>query len=361
MHKRSNRRGRQNTSRAVALVDQAAPIDGEVLPASASSTKGDQIQAFDFGDPEPVLSRASMLDLVQCNPNTHWFEPPLSLEGLARSFRASPHHSSAIILKRNMLAASLDPTPWLSRRDFAGMVQDYLIFGNCYARAILNRFGTPIRLEHALAKYIRRGLDMERYWWTPAYNKQQQYEAGEIVHILAPDINQEVYGIPEYISALQAALLNENATLFRRRYYENGSHAGYILYATGDFATGDVDKMRDALKRSKGPGNFRNLFVHATGGKENGIKLLPIAEAGAKDAFLDIKNATRDDILAAHRVPPQLMGIVPANAGGFGDIGKATDTFFELELEPLQSAFLELNDTLGVEAIRFKERARAAA
>jgi len=66
-------------------------------------------------------------------------------------------------------------------------------------------------------------------------------------------------------------------------------------------------------------------------------------------------------VLAAHRVPPQLLGIVPANAGGFGDVTKATDAFFELEIEPLQSVFLELNDVLGLDAIRFRERTKAAA
>lgn len=341
----------------------AGPIVGEVLPAlasSASSTRSPDVSAFMFGDPEPVLSRAGMLDLIHCTTNSRWYEPPISLNGLGRAFHASPHHSSAIILKRNMLAASLAPTPYLSRRDFAAMVQDYLIFGNAYARQVMNRAGGVLRAEHCLAKYMRRGVDLARYWWVPAYNCEAQFEAGEVAHLMAPDFNQEIYGIPEYISALQAALLNENATLFRRRYYENGSHAGYILYATGDFAEGDIDAMRDALKRSKGPGNFRNLFVHSKAGKENGIKLLPIAEVAARDEFLGIKNTTRDDVLAAHRVPPQLLGVVPANTGGFGDPAKATDQFFELEISPLQSAFLELNDILGVEAIRFQERARAA-
>ena len=81
---------------------------------------------------------------------------------------------------------------------------------------------------------------------------------------------------------------------------------------------------------------------------------------GAKDDFLGIKNTTRDDILAAHRVPPQLLGIVPANAGGFGDVTKATDAFFELEIEPLQSVFRELNEMVGVDVIRFRERPKLA-
>jgi hypothetical protein len=38
---------------------------------------------------------------------------------------------------------------------------------------------------------------------------------------------------------------------------------------------------------------------------------------------------------------------VPANAGGFGDVTKATDAFFELEIAPLQTVFLELNEALA--------------
>lgn len=57
--------------------------------------------------------------------------------------------------------------------------------------------------------------------------------------------------------ALQSAWLNESATLFRRRYYKNGSHAGFILYMT-DAASSqeDVDNLRQALRDSKVPGNF---------------------------------------------------------------------------------------------------------
>jgi PBSX family phage portal protein len=346
MSKRARRMNRRESAEAA---------QGAIV--AANDNRG--VTAFTFGDPEPVLSRATMLDMLECYHNQRWYEPPLSLDGLARAYRASPHHSSAIILKRNMLAASLEPTPILSRAAFAGMVQDYLVFGNCYAQEIRNRLGGVLRLDHSLAKFTRRGVEPGHFWWVPGYRNEAEFDVGTVHHLKAADINQEIYGLPEYLSALQSALLNENATLFRRRYYENGSHAGYILYATGEFADGDVDAMRDALKRSKGPGNFRNLFVHSPSGKETGIQLKAIAEVGAKDEFMSIKNTTRDDVLAAHRVPPQLLGIVPANAGGFGDVTKATDAFYELEIEPLQSVFLELNNQLGFEAVRFRIRESA--
>lgn len=52
------------------------------------------------------------------------------------------------------------------------------------------------------------------------------FTPGSIFHLLEPDINQEIYGLPGYLSAIPSILFNESATLFRRKYYINGSHAG---------------------------------------------------------------------------------------------------------------------------------------
>lgn len=56
-----------------------------------------------------------------------------------------------------------------------------------------------------------------------------------------------------------------------------------------------------------------------------------------------------------HRVPPQLMGIIPSNAGGFGDVEKAAGLFNGLEIEPLNARLRELNDWIGIEVVRFRQ------
>lgn len=173
--------------------------------------------------------------------------------------------------------------------------------------------------------------------------------------LLEPDIDQEVYGLPDYIGSLQSAWLNESATLFRRRYYLNGSHAGFIMYVNDEaHDKNDINAMRQALRDSKGPGNFRNLFLYAPKGKKDGVQIIPVSEVAAKDEFWNIKNITRDDQLAGHRIPPQLMGIIPSNTGGFGDVEKAARVFVANELEPLQQTMLEINDRIGEEVIRFR-------
>ncbi|WP_267382625.1 MULTISPECIES: phage portal protein [unclassified Sphingomonas] len=348
----------RSRARAMSRAESGAAKPGAIV---AHVAREGGVEAFTFGDPEPVLDQHMLVDMVECWSNGRFYIPPLPMDGLARAFRVSPHHSSAIMLKRNLLVGSFDPTPLLGRGEFEKLVQDYLVFGNGYLQRVRNLVGGPLRMMHAPAKFTRRGVVPGTFFWAPYNVPETEFEPGSIVQVMQPDVNQEIYGVPEYLSALQSALLNEAATLFRRRYYLNGSHAGYILYATGDIDANDTDAIKDALRKSKGPGNFRNLFVHAPGGKDGSLKILPIAEVGAKDEFLGIKNATRDDVLAAHRVPPQLIGIVPAQGSALGNPLQATAMFFELEIAPLQARLLDINDWLGVEAVRFKPRAQPAA
>ncbi len=52
-------------------------------------------------------------------------------------------------------------------------------------------------------------------------------------------------------------------------------------------------------------------------------------------SFLNIKKREPDDMMAAHRVPPQMMGIMPNNVGIWG-CGEASRVFVRNELIPLQ-------------------------
>lgn len=114
-----------------------------------------------------------------------------------------------------------------------------------------------------------------------------------------------------------------------------------------------MKNIRGAMKSAKGPGNFRNLFMYSPNGKKDGIQIIPLSEVAAKDEFLSIKNVSRDDMMAAHRVPPQMMGIMLSNVGGFGDVEKASKVFVRNELIPLQSRLVEINNWLGEEVIKF--------
>lgn len=328
----------------------------EALKASKQPAKTHSPIELTFGDPVPVMDRNDFLSYVECVAIDKYYEPPVSLEGLSRTFRAATHHSSPIYVKRNILVSTFLPHKLLKQQDFSRWSLDYLIFGNGYLEVRKNKLHQPLEIKSSLAKFTRRGIDLQSFWFVNEWNKAYEFEQGSIFHLPEPDINQEVYGVPEYLSALNSIWLNESATLFRRKYFENGQHAGYIMYLTDQAQNQtDVDNIRNAMKSARGRGNFRNLFMYAPNGKKDGIQIIPLSEVTAKDEFFNIKNVTRDDMLSAHRVPPQMMGIIPNNTGGFGDVKKASQVFVQNELIPLQERMKEFNEWFGDEVIRFKE------
>ncbi|MEY2883065.1 MAG: hypothetical protein RL490_789 [Pseudomonadota bacterium] len=312
----------------------------EVAESSTEPGKPPAMQAFAFGDPEPVLDRREFLDSLECWRNGRWYEPPISMHALSRSFRVGPHHSSAIYAKRNMMSSRFIPSRWMDRETFEGLVLDFLALGNCYVEERQSLLREPMRYQRSMARYTRRGVEPGTFFFVEDWRVETALRPGSVLQIMEADLNQEIYGIPDYLSGLQSAFLNEGATLFRRRYYLNGSHAGFIMYVSDPAQNEkDIEAMRQALKDSKGPGNFRNLFMYSPNGKKDGIQIIPISEVAAKDEFLGIKNTTRDDVLAAHRVPPQLLGVVPQNSGGFGDVLRATDAFYWAEIARLELKF----------------------
>ncbi|NWD70784.1 phage portal protein [Pseudomonas gingeri] len=341
---RRNRHGQQMTA-PKALEQQT------FIPREAEAPG--RIEAFSFGEPMPVLSGREVFDYLECWFNGRWYEPPISLRGLARSVGSSVHLHSGLMFKRNLLSKTFIPHRLLSRAAFEQFALDFLCLGNGYLESRRSMLGTVRELVPPLAKYMRPGKD-GRYFMVQDWQQEHEFEPGSIFHLREADLHQEIYGLPEWISALQSALLNESATLFRRKYYENGSHAGFILYMTDPAQSeADVDELRKALKDSKGPGNFRNLFVYSPNGKKDGIQLIPVSEVAAKDEFNSIKNQTRDDVLASLRIPPQLMGIVPQNAGGFGSIRDATEVWIKNELEPVQIRMAQVNDRFSEEVMKF--------
>lgn len=210
------------------------------------------IEAFTFGDPTPVLDQRGILDYLECWRNGRFYEPPVDLHGLSRTTRANPYLHSGLTFKRNMLVRTFRPHRLLSREAFAQLALDYTTFGMAYVERRRALSGVAHSLAVPLAQYMRRGVEQGEFFQVRAGRIEHEFPAGEVFQLREADADQEVYGLPEWMPAVQSALLNESATLFRRKYYNNGSHAGFILYLTDSQPEGgDVDKLREALRQSQ--------------------------------------------------------------------------------------------------------------
>lgn len=335
--------------------NRTAQNSGAAQPDIADALKSNPaMSAFTFDGPYSVTDSFDLLDNMYCADNGRYFETPVDWYGLARSFGQASWHQSALYFKRNALTGCFIPHPLLSRQAFSAFVLDWFVFGNCYLERRRNRFNEPLTLRHIPAKYTRRGSDLDTYWFIRQWKDEYEFKPGEVCHVMNPDIHQEIYGMPEYMGALLSAGLSHSADKFRKLYYENGSHAGCILYVgAAQVDQKSIEVVQKTLSEARGKGAFKNVLIHAPGGGKDGVQLLPFSQISAKDEFLNIKSVTRDDILAAHRVPPQLMGAMPEGNGSFGDVEKAARVFAINELNPVMEALKHVNDWLGQEVIRF--------
>lgn len=317
-----------------------------------------QCAAFTFDNPVPVMGAYDLLDCMECAKNGKWYETPIDFYSIAKAFRSAVHHESPLLFKRNVIMSCFIPHKSLTYKEMSAYVLDYLVFGNAYFERRRNMLGGLLELKRSPAKYTRRGVDLDNYFFLQTWRDAHEFKPGDIFHLVNPDINQEIYGLPEYLAGLISATLNKSATTFRVNYYENGSHAGVIVYLNDALADPNgVDELKGALQKSRRDGTFKNLFVYAANGKKDGIQILPFSQIAAKDEFMNVKEATRDDLLAMHRVPPQLMGIVPTGSGSFGDVEKAAKVFAINELAPIMQSLKSVNEWVGEEVVRFGEYA----
>lgn len=336
----------------------------ENIETAKMNSGGVLMETFAFGDSVSTVTGRDLWGYFEGMwRNGDYYEPPLPFTGLAKSFRMAPHHESAVRFKVNQLNRHFIPSKWMDAETHHRIALDLIQMGNIFIEEIPNRLGKPMAYRHALALHMRVGVEAGRYFWVKPEPTgfggsiaDHEFTKGTVTHIMVPDIEQEIYGLPEWLSALQSGLLNESATLFRRRYFDNGAHAGFVFYLSDpNISEKDANAIREQLKAAKGVGNFKNLFIHSPDGKKDGVQIMPIAEVAAKDEFLGIKNMTQQDILSVHRLPPQVLGIIPQNNGGFGDVRSAMDVVFENEIMPIMTMMRQINDRVGLPVITYRD------
>lgn len=275
--------------------------------------------------------------------------------------RANAHHGAIPKFKRNMLLREFIPSEGCSTRTMGRAGLDFMVFGEAYFLRQFNLMGQVLQLDHLPAINMRIKVD-GGYVMLQPNGKEIEFDQDEIEHVMDYDVEQDIYGVPDYLGGMQALLLNEAATLFRRRYYSNGAHAGYIFYTNDpNLSDEDEEELQAQISASKGVGNFRSMFVNIPGGAEKAIQIIPVGDFQAKDELEKVKNITRNDVIAAWRMNPALAGIIPENSAGFGDIEKIDRVYTANEIRPICQLFDQVNEVLRADRrIAWREPPTAA-
>ncbi|NHB87177.1 phage portal protein [Photorhabdus tasmaniensis] len=290
-----------------------------------------------FGEPEPILTTGTDYNHVYYDNNYDYWQLPIDRLSLSQLPNLNGQHGGVIYARRNMITCDyLDGG--LSAEQLEGCLLDYLLFGDVPILKVRNGWGEVIGLEPLPSLYMRRRKTEE--FVILQKGPPLVYPPEDIIFLKQYDPQQQIYGLPDYIGGIHSVLLNSEATIFRRRYYHNGAHMGFILYANDPNISNEVEQeIKNKIEQSKGVGNFRNMFISIPKGDPDGIKIINIGDVSAADEFSNIKSITAQDVFTAHRFPAGLGGIIPTNGVVMPNPETVRDTYRKDEAIPVQRKF----------------------
>lgn len=172
----------------------------------------------------------------------------------------------------------------------------------------------------------------------------------EVVMLRIPFLRDRRYGLPRWVSSVRAIGLDNNAIDYNSNFFANSAIPDLVLIIEGGEFTPEVEE------------EVKNFLVREFKGVENSHRTLyiPVPDPNVKVrleklnmevrdmAFARLRELNRDEIIAAHGVPPRILGVMAAGAlGGGGEVGGQILVFDQVTLQP-RRRYLEkvLNKTI---------------
>lgn len=312
-----------------------------INPFKRKKAKTTRMSSISFERPETVLTDLTYYYGARNEYESDCYILPVDRLALSQLPNINAQHGGIVQARRNMLLSTYK-SGGLNNMQAMGAFLDLIIFGDCYLLKLRNVLGNVVGLMPLMSLYIRAQKNQDENeitgWVFPNKNETIIYSVDDVIQVKMPDTQQHVYGLPDYMGGVNSAMLNSESTMFRRRYYNNGAHMGYIFYVNDPNISDEVEnEIKERIENSKGVGNFKNMFVSIPEGNPEGIKLIPVGDLNsAKDEFANIKNISAQDLLNAHRFPAGLSGVIPANGSNTGDVTKLRKNYMATETKVLQ-------------------------
>ncbi|MEC4725842.1 phage portal protein, partial [Shewanella sp. D64] len=211
------------------------------------------VMALSFGEPELLLKDTWLTDMagVTINDEFGFYEPPIDRQLLYRAANTNAYLGAVLNGRRNMVLNAIKTTGILNRFTLGAAIYNYFLFGDMALLKIRNNARQVVSVCPLSTHYLRIDPDGGYQYLQQSVDGDiftKKYRAEDVLFLPQYDPAQQVYGMVDWIGGLQSAMLNTDATMFKRRYYKNGAHMGYILY-TSDPKLSDPDKqsIEDAL------------------------------------------------------------------------------------------------------------------
>jgi len=191
-----------------------------------------------------------------------------------------------------------------------------------------------IQLLYGKAVYFRNFGDQETL--NPIAGQEDR--PNEIIHYKKYTPTNNYYGIPDIIASQNAMAGNEFAGKYNLDYFENKAVPRYIITVKGAKLSPESErKLLEFFQVGLRGKNHRSLYVPLPADSPDAkveFKMEPIEAGSQESSFNKYRQANRDEILLAHRVPINKIG-VPEGVS-LANARDADKTFKEQVCRPAQ-------------------------
>lgn len=208
---------------------------------------------------------------------------------------------------------------------------DYEALGNGYLEIVPNTKGEPAELEHLPATEMWIRLDGLGYVqqkageyshfraWGRAADEfaalpssdplAAAHDVTSVCHFARYSSWSPYYGIPSIMPAWPAICLMTLVSEYNLTFFSNNAIPDYAVILEGDSDERAVETIQRYFKHHlKGQAHKTLVLDTPTGGK---VRFERLTDPGAKEgSFRLLRTDCRDEILQAHGVPPQKVGVV---------------------------------------------------
>ena len=223
---------------------------------------------------------------------------------------------------------------------------DFYATGNGYLEAARNRRGRVAALYHAPGRTMWRDARFRGYWqvkqaretFFPAFgDAARRAGRNEILHLYQYDPVADYYGMPDWYAALAAMGLDRTILEYNLRLFANSLMAHLAIVIEGGRLS------------TKGRAAIKQFVMERMTGVQNAGRILLLEDENdrVKIRFeklnMEIKDLLttkpfeyfRDVTIAAHGVPPRLLGVMTSGQlGGGGEMENQLRSFKETVLRP---------------------------
>lgn len=274
--------------------------------------------------------------------------PFINPDELLMFYYANVYHQRSIKIKAALLSQILETQ--LDARLPKGTTPKEFMYSLCldleiYGNSFIEKCGTPnnYNLYNVLGYEGRVNKNKEIFQVTN--NHQITKLDGYYIKYHSP--STKFYGEPDYLTVLEQIGVTKKADRYNNSFFDNGARPGYgVIFENSSPNEQQINAFKTFFSSNyKGYQNAHKTLLLHTGKTSEGqspAKIRLEKLDGVEDmSFEKLRSVNKDEIIAAHGVPPRLVGIVTAGQlGGGTELIDQLHAFNEITIQP-KSAIIE--------------------